>query len=229
MTHTTQHELAVLSSAAARGGAAADGDGWAGEAAQLSSAGGDSLAQPHDGSLLTPSSPDPASVLMPQQSRECRICLHAEAAPAALVAPCACSGTAKWAHMACLENWCRENAALWCEVCKTRCCWVLGWANCVRPLGAGVGMLRQTTGWVLGWGWGWRWSVQVGGERQRACKICTRHGGGVGGMGRCRHVHGKGATGGAWGPAVASHLPLPIQSAVRRPRAAACPDGSCLP
>ncbi|KAL1511363.1 hypothetical protein AB1Y20_006165 [Prymnesium parvum] len=47
---------------------------------------------------------------------DCRICL--ERAPlAALLAPCACAGSMRYAHRECLARWCEQRSSARCEVC----------------------------------------------------------------------------------------------------------------
>lgn len=46
----------------------------------------------------------------------CRICLSADS-PAALLSPCHCTGSVRYAHMACLLRWCVERASTRCEIC----------------------------------------------------------------------------------------------------------------
>lgn len=48
--------------------------------------------------------------------RECRICLLSEQADD-LAAPCGCTGSVKYAHLACLRTWCAEKKSLVCELC----------------------------------------------------------------------------------------------------------------
>ena len=56
-----------------------------------------------------------------EDERKCRICLEGEG-DGPLVQPCACRGTAMWAHNHCLEHWRRtgpkEDAAYRCGECK---------------------------------------------------------------------------------------------------------------
>lgn len=49
----------------------------------------------------------------------CRICLE-EDTPENLVSPCACSGTQRHAHHACIQRWIQEKGNLRCEVCHTQ-------------------------------------------------------------------------------------------------------------
>ncbi|VDO95570.1 unnamed protein product [Soboliphyme baturini] len=51
-------------------------------------------------------------------SEICRIC-HCEAAPEApLIAPCYCSGTLKYVHQKCLQQWIKSSQTKACEVCR---------------------------------------------------------------------------------------------------------------
>ncbi|KAI4326434.1 hypothetical protein MLD38_031749 [Melastoma candidum] len=45
----------------------------------------------------------------------CRICHEAE--PGSLESPCACSGTAKFAHRHCIQRWCDQKGNTTCEIC----------------------------------------------------------------------------------------------------------------
>ncbi|KAJ8900423.1 hypothetical protein K2173_025200 [Erythroxylum novogranatense] len=48
----------------------------------------------------------------------CRICHEAELESCkALEAPCACSGTVKFAHRDCIQRWCIEKGNTTCEIC----------------------------------------------------------------------------------------------------------------
>ena len=55
-----------------------------------------------------------------EDEKRCRLCLEGDDGP--LVQPCACRGTAKFIHKACLEKWRRtsqrEDAAYRCGQCK---------------------------------------------------------------------------------------------------------------
>ncbi|XWS36104.1 hypothetical protein CRYUN_Cryun20dG0055600 [Craigia yunnanensis] len=46
----------------------------------------------------------------------CRICHEAEF-ESCLEAPCACSGTVKFAHRDCIQRWCNEKGNTTCEIC----------------------------------------------------------------------------------------------------------------
>ncbi|XP_042475633.1 E3 ubiquitin-protein ligase MARCHF7 [Macadamia integrifolia] len=49
---------------------------------------------------------------------ECRICHDDEVGSAnRLEAPCACSGTVKFAHRECVQRWCNEKGDTTCEIC----------------------------------------------------------------------------------------------------------------
>ena len=49
---------------------------------------------------------------------ECRICLGTAAEGGGeTCAPCACEGSVRLTHVACLERWCRETGAVSCELC----------------------------------------------------------------------------------------------------------------
>ncbi|KAI5072667.1 hypothetical protein GOP47_0012773 [Adiantum capillus-veneris] len=48
---------------------------------------------------------------------ECRICQEEED-PSKLEAPCACSGTLKYAHRTCVQRWCDEKGDVTCEICQ---------------------------------------------------------------------------------------------------------------
>ncbi|KAI3668948.1 hypothetical protein L6452_40165 [Arctium lappa] len=48
---------------------------------------------------------------------DCRIC-HEEDFVKNLEAPCACNGSLKWAHRACIQRWCDEKRSTVCEICK---------------------------------------------------------------------------------------------------------------
>lgn len=52
-----------------------------------------------------------------QEVGECRICLQPGAG---LVAPCACKGSLRFTHRACLLAWASERGSLSCELCKSR-------------------------------------------------------------------------------------------------------------
>lgn len=48
----------------------------------------------------------------------CRIC-HCEAEPGApLISPCVCSGSLKYVHQACLQQWIKSADTKSCELCK---------------------------------------------------------------------------------------------------------------
>ncbi|KAK7278185.1 hypothetical protein RJT34_23210 [Clitoria ternatea] len=48
----------------------------------------------------------------------CRICHEEEfETPKSLEAPCACSGTVKFAHRDCIQRWCNEKGNTTCEIC----------------------------------------------------------------------------------------------------------------
>ncbi|KAI3414395.1 RING-CH-type domain-containing protein [Psidium guajava] len=48
----------------------------------------------------------------------CRICHEAEfESEQSLEAPCACSGTVKFAHRDCIQRWCNEKGSTTCEIC----------------------------------------------------------------------------------------------------------------
>lgn len=48
----------------------------------------------------------------------CRIC-HCESEPGApLISPCICSGSLKWVHQACLQQWIKSADTKSCELCK---------------------------------------------------------------------------------------------------------------
>ncbi|KAK8556410.1 hypothetical protein V6N12_002812 [Hibiscus sabdariffa] len=48
---------------------------------------------------------------------ECRICQEEDDLPS-LEAPCACSGTLKFAHRKCIQRWCNKKGDITCEICK---------------------------------------------------------------------------------------------------------------
>ncbi|KAI5079622.1 hypothetical protein GOP47_0005101 [Adiantum capillus-veneris] len=48
---------------------------------------------------------------------ECRICQEEED-PSKLEAPCACSGSLKYAHRTCIQRWCDEKGDVTCEICQ---------------------------------------------------------------------------------------------------------------
>ncbi|XP_043710784.1 uncharacterized protein LOC122659736 isoform X2 [Telopea speciosissima] len=49
---------------------------------------------------------------------QCRICHEEEQVKAKrLEAPCACSGTVKFAHRECVQRWCNEKGNTTCEIC----------------------------------------------------------------------------------------------------------------
>ncbi|XP_051141837.1 uncharacterized protein LOC127258847 [Andrographis paniculata] len=51
----------------------------------------------------------------------CRICHEEELESCKkLEAPCACSGTAKFAHRDCVQRWCNEKGNTTCEICLQR-------------------------------------------------------------------------------------------------------------
>ncbi|KAL3648105.1 hypothetical protein CASFOL_009073 [Castilleja foliolosa] len=47
----------------------------------------------------------------------CRICHEEEEEFESLETPCACSGTLKFAHRACVQRWCNEKGNTVCEIC----------------------------------------------------------------------------------------------------------------
>ncbi|KAJ9140459.1 hypothetical protein P3X46_031105 [Hevea brasiliensis] len=50
------------------------------------------------------------------QTMECRICQE-EDSISNLEAPCACSGSLKFAHRKCVQRWCNEKGDITCEIC----------------------------------------------------------------------------------------------------------------
>ncbi|KAG8090196.1 hypothetical protein GUJ93_ZPchr0011g28348 [Zizania palustris] len=50
------------------------------------------------------------------QAVECRICQEEDCAKN-LEQPCACSGSLKYAHRACVQRWCNEKGDITCEIC----------------------------------------------------------------------------------------------------------------
>ncbi|KAL0371528.1 UNVERIFIED_CONTAM: putative E3 ubiquitin ligase SUD1 [Sesamum angustifolium] len=55
------------------------------------------------------------------RSSVCRICHEEEfESSKSLEAPCACSGTVKFAHRDCVQRWCNEKGNTTCEICLQR-------------------------------------------------------------------------------------------------------------
>ena len=58
-----------------------------------------------------------------EEEERCRVCLEGEE-KGPLVQPCACRGSSKWSHRACVEQWRRnsdkEDAAYRCGQCKDK-------------------------------------------------------------------------------------------------------------
>ncbi|KAB8115785.1 hypothetical protein EE612_056526 [Oryza sativa] len=50
------------------------------------------------------------------QAAECRICQEEDSVKN-LEKPCACSGSLKYAHRACVQRWCNEKGDITCEIC----------------------------------------------------------------------------------------------------------------
>ncbi|WCJ35936.1 RING/FYVE/PHD zinc finger superfamily protein [Euphorbia peplus] len=50
------------------------------------------------------------------QTTECRICQEEDSLKN-LEAPCACSGSLKFAHRKCVQRWCNEKGDITCEIC----------------------------------------------------------------------------------------------------------------
>ncbi|KAJ4730463.1 RING/FYVE/PHD zinc finger superfamily protein [Rhynchospora pubera] len=48
---------------------------------------------------------------------ECRICQE-EGDDSDMEAPCACSGTLKFAHRKCIQRWCNKKGSITCEICN---------------------------------------------------------------------------------------------------------------
>lgn len=48
----------------------------------------------------------------------CRICHCEENSPEFLITPCYCTGTLKYVHQACLQQWLKSNGMKSCELCK---------------------------------------------------------------------------------------------------------------
>ncbi|CAA6667728.1 unnamed protein product [Spirodela intermedia] len=48
---------------------------------------------------------------------ECKICQE-EGEEGDMEAPCACSGTIKFAHRKCVERWCNKKGNIICEICN---------------------------------------------------------------------------------------------------------------
>lgn len=51
------------------------------------------------------------------QAAECRICQEEDSVKN-LEKPCACSGSLKYAHRACVQRWCNEKGDTTCEICR---------------------------------------------------------------------------------------------------------------
>ncbi|KAI5683772.1 hypothetical protein M9H77_05000 [Catharanthus roseus] len=51
------------------------------------------------------------------QTAECRICQEEDSVKN-LEVPCACSGSLKFAHRACVQRWCDEKGDITCEICN---------------------------------------------------------------------------------------------------------------
>lgn len=51
-----------------------------------------------------------------REMKECRICQEEEHV-SKLDSPCACSGSLKYAHQACIQRWCNEKGDTNCEIC----------------------------------------------------------------------------------------------------------------
>ncbi|KAF5443330.1 hypothetical protein F2P56_035892 [Juglans regia] len=52
------------------------------------------------------------------QMAECRICQEEDSVSVTgLEIPCACSGSLKYAHRNCVQNWCNEKGDITCEIC----------------------------------------------------------------------------------------------------------------
>jgi hypothetical protein len=49
----------------------------------------------------------------------CRIC-HEDESDEKLIAPCACSGSIKYAHRKCMLQWVQLSNRRYCEICKTQ-------------------------------------------------------------------------------------------------------------
>ena len=47
---------------------------------------------------------------------ECRICQEEDSIKN-LESPCACTGSLKYAHRACVQRWCNEKGDIICEIC----------------------------------------------------------------------------------------------------------------
>lgn len=47
---------------------------------------------------------------------ECRICQEEDSLDK-LESPCACSGSLKYTHRACVQHWCNEKGDITCEIC----------------------------------------------------------------------------------------------------------------
>ncbi|CAD5123470.1 DgyrCDS11815 [Dimorphilus gyrociliatus] len=58
-------------------------------------------------------------IITPVSSADvCRIC-HCESEPnAPLISPCRCSGTLKFVHQSCLQQWIKSSDTRFCELCK---------------------------------------------------------------------------------------------------------------
>jgi hypothetical protein len=50
------------------------------------------------------------------QMVECRICQEEDSIKN-LESPCACTGSLKYAHRACVQRWCNEKGDVTCEIC----------------------------------------------------------------------------------------------------------------
>ncbi|XP_026457472.1 uncharacterized protein LOC113358153 [Papaver somniferum] len=59
------------------------------------------------------------SLIQPYSIPQCRICHEEEELGCSkkLEAPCACSGTCKYAHRECIQRWCDEKGNIICEIC----------------------------------------------------------------------------------------------------------------
>ena len=58
------------------------------------------------------------SSLSSTQTFMCRICHCEESSEDYLISPCYCTGTLRYVHQACLQQWLKSNGMKSCELCK---------------------------------------------------------------------------------------------------------------
>ncbi|RWW02328.1 hypothetical protein GW17_00034595, partial [Ensete ventricosum] len=76
---------------------------------------------------------------------ECRICQEDDHIKN-LETPCACSGSIKYAHRACVQRWCNEKGGITCEICNEQYRAGYTVVSCVPPVES---VINISGGWTI--------------------------------------------------------------------------------